>query len=178
MSDYTPTTEEVKANYALVGDDEVVNNINEQKFDRWLEQNNAEVTKSTEQRIVKLIEAEIERVSNPMLVDREYLDGLEMALELTKGEQISDSVEEGYKLLAKDPEIFQRRLLHHCGFDFMPDEAAAKCVCGAIATNPFWTVKEEQNPHVRAETRASTTLNTANIGNSARSCGCEGENNE
>jgi hypothetical protein len=86
MSDYTPTTEEVKANYALVGDDEVVNNINEQKFDRWLEQNNAEVTKSTEQRIVKLIEAEIERVSNPMLVDREYLDGLETAIALIKGE--------------------------------------------------------------------------------------------
>ena len=86
MSDYTPTTEEVKTNYALVGDDEVVNNINEQKFDRWLEQNNAEVTKSTEQRIVKLIEAEIERVSNPMLVDREYLDGLETAIALIKGE--------------------------------------------------------------------------------------------
>lgn len=45
MSDYTPTTEEVKANYAFVGDDEVVNNINEQKFDRWLEQNDIETQK-------------------------------------------------------------------------------------------------------------------------------------
>jgi hypothetical protein len=38
-----------------------------------------------EERIIKLLEAEIERVSNPMLVDREYLDGLEVALDLIKG---------------------------------------------------------------------------------------------
>jgi hypothetical protein len=38
------------------------------------------------ERIIKLIQAEISRVSNPMLVDREYLDGLEVALELIKGE--------------------------------------------------------------------------------------------
>lgn len=50
MSEYIPTTEEVKANYALVGDDEVVNSINEQKFDRWLEQHDKEV----EQRIIEL----------------------------------------------------------------------------------------------------------------------------
>ena len=56
MSDYTPITEEVKANYALVGDDEVVNNINEQKFDRWLGQHDAEVAKATEERIIKLLE--------------------------------------------------------------------------------------------------------------------------
>ena len=56
MSDYTPTTEEVKANYALVGDDEVVNNINEQKFDRWLAQRDAEVAKATETRIIKLLD--------------------------------------------------------------------------------------------------------------------------
>ena len=37
-------------------------------------------------RIIKVLEAEISRVSNPMLVDREYLDGLEVALELVKGE--------------------------------------------------------------------------------------------
>lgn len=73
------------------------------------------------ERIIGLIEAEIERVSNPMLVDREYLDGLEVAIELIKG---------------------------------------------------------KQNPHVRAETRASTTLNTANIGNSACSCGCKEASNE
>jgi hypothetical protein len=73
------------------------------------------------ERIVKLLEAEIERVSNPMLVDREYLDGLEVAIELIKG---------------------------------------------------------KQNLHVRAETRALTTLNTANIGNSACSCGCKEASNE
>ena len=40
-----------------------------------------------QERIIKLIEEEISRVSNPMLVDREYLDGLEMALELIKKER-------------------------------------------------------------------------------------------
>lgn len=38
------------------------------------------------ERILKLIETEIERVSKPMLVDREYLDGLEVAIELIKKE--------------------------------------------------------------------------------------------
>lgn len=38
------------------------------------------------ERIAKLVQDEIEKVSNPMMVDREYLDGLEMALELIKGE--------------------------------------------------------------------------------------------
>jgi hypothetical protein len=70
------------------------------------------------ERIVKLLENEIKRVSNPMLVDREYLDGLEQGISLIKG---------------------------------------------------------EQNPNVRAETVASRTLNTANLGNSACSCGCERE---
>lgn len=36
-------------------------------------------------RIVELLKAEIKRVSNPMLVDREYLDGLETAIDLIKG---------------------------------------------------------------------------------------------
>ena len=38
------------------------------------------------ERIIKLLEEEISRVSNPMLVDREYLDGLEVAIALIKGE--------------------------------------------------------------------------------------------
>lgn len=41
--------------------------------------------KNEQERIIKLLEAEIERVSNPMLVDREYLDGLEAAIELIGG---------------------------------------------------------------------------------------------
>lgn len=41
--------------------------------------------KEERERIIEMLEAEIERVSNPMLVDREYLDGLEVALELVKG---------------------------------------------------------------------------------------------
>jgi hypothetical protein len=39
-----------------------------------------------QERIVKLLEAEIKRVSNPMLIDREYLDGLETAIDLIRGE--------------------------------------------------------------------------------------------
>ena len=39
-----------------------------------------------QKRIMELLKAEIERVSNPMLVDREYLDGLEIAIDLIKGE--------------------------------------------------------------------------------------------
>jgi hypothetical protein len=42
--------------------------------------------KQERERILKLLEEEISRVSNPMLVDREYLDGLEVAIALIKGE--------------------------------------------------------------------------------------------
>ena len=45
-----------------------------------------EGVKEERERIIKLLEAEIERVSNPMLVDREYLDGIEIAIALIKGE--------------------------------------------------------------------------------------------
>jgi hypothetical protein len=48
------------------------------------------------ERIIGLIEAEIERVSNPMLVDREYLDGLEVAIELIKGKQNPHTRAENY----------------------------------------------------------------------------------
>jgi len=37
------------------------------------------------ERIAKVLKTEIERVSNPMLVDREYLDGLETAIDLIRG---------------------------------------------------------------------------------------------
>ena len=37
-----------------------------------------------QKRIINLIQAEIGRVSNPMLVDREYLDGLEEAISIIK----------------------------------------------------------------------------------------------
>jgi hypothetical protein len=39
------------------------------------------------ERIIKLLEAEIKRVSTPMLVEREYLDGLEEAIDIVKGEK-------------------------------------------------------------------------------------------
>ena len=101
MSDYTPTTEEVKANYALVGDDEVVNSINEQKFDRWLEQHDAEVAKATEERIIKLLETEIVLANEEMLtlhydddLSRSFIKGdialIENLIALIKGENATD----------------------------------------------------------------------------------------
>jgi hypothetical protein len=45
-----------------------------------------EGVKEERERIIKLLKAEIERVSNPMLVDREYLDGLETAVDIVEGE--------------------------------------------------------------------------------------------
>jgi hypothetical protein len=57
---------------------------------------------------------------------------------------VNDPIEEGYKHLANDPEFARpNRGKHHCGFDFVPDQATAKCVCGAVATNPFWTIEGE-----------------------------------
>lgn len=37
-------------------------------------------------RIIELLEAEIKTVSNPMMVDREYLDGIDTSIALIKGE--------------------------------------------------------------------------------------------
>lgn len=34
--------------------------------------------------------------------------------------------------------------IHHCGFDFKPSKATAKCRCGAVATNPYYVSKEEK----------------------------------
>lgn len=34
--------------------------------------------------------------------------------------------------------------IHHCGFDFKPNKATAKCKCGAIATNPYYVNKERK----------------------------------
>jgi hypothetical protein len=42
---------------------------------------------TAQKEMVKAIEDEIYSVSNPLMVDREFLDGLERALELIKGEQ-------------------------------------------------------------------------------------------
>lgn len=56
MSDYIPTTEEVRSAYADENqsyDDDWDDCVSQ--FDRWLAQNNAEVAEATEQRIIKLI---------------------------------------------------------------------------------------------------------------------------
>lgn len=55
-------------------------------FNEMLENKIAWGAEQERKRIIELLKAEIERVSNPMLVDREYLDGLEIAIDLIKGE--------------------------------------------------------------------------------------------
>jgi len=61
---------------------------------------------------------------------------------------VIDPLEEGYKYLANDPEMFRPRRRtkgdHHCGFDFELDKMTAVCKCGAVATNPLWRIKGEQ----------------------------------
>lgn len=60
---------------------------------------------------------------------------------------MSDSLEEGYRLLAQDPEMKRpnrKNFGHHCGFDFVQNQPTATCTCGAAATNPFYTIKGEQ----------------------------------
>lgn len=62
MSEYIPSTEAVRRAYVYetpvetpAGWDEAAN---EAEFNRWLAQNNAEVAKATEERIIKLLETE------------------------------------------------------------------------------------------------------------------------
>ena len=38
----------------------------------------------------------------------------------------------------------RKNIGHHCGFDFVQNQPTATCTCGAVATNPFWTMKGEQ----------------------------------
>jgi hypothetical protein len=59
--------------------------------------------------------------------------------------EVIDPIEEGYRHLANDPEFARpNRGKHHCGFDFELDKMTAVCKCGAIATNPLWTIKGEK----------------------------------
>jgi hypothetical protein len=55
-------------------------------FTEMLENKIAWGAEQDRKRIIELLKAEIVRVSNPMLVDREYLDGFETAIDLIKGE--------------------------------------------------------------------------------------------
>jgi hypothetical protein len=55
-------------------------------FNEMLENKIAWGAEQERKRIIELLKAEIVRVSNPMLVDREYLDGFETAIDLIKGE--------------------------------------------------------------------------------------------
>lgn len=64
---------------------------------------------------------------------------------------MSDALEDGYLVLAKDPEMARpnRTSLKHCGFHctfyFTEGQKTAKCSgCGSVMTNPNWTIKGEQ----------------------------------
>ena len=60
---------------------------------------------------------------------------------------MSDSLENGYKHLANDPEMYtRRRPNHHCGFDFSQGLPTAVCNCGAVATNPYYMEQPARNP--------------------------------
>jgi hypothetical protein len=56
---------------------------------------------------------------------------------------IYDSLDKGYELLAKDPEMSSRRrsFNHHCSFNFKAEQTLAKCTCGKISTNPYFFIK-------------------------------------
>ena len=77
MSDYTPTTEEVRDGYGAAywyesDRDEV---RKREGFDRWLTQHDAEITAQAEKRIIKLLETDCKNGS------------IEFAIALIKGEQ-------------------------------------------------------------------------------------------
>ena len=60
---------------------------------------------------------------------------------------MSDPIEEGYKHLANDPEMYRRKSLgHQCGFDFSNGLATAACNCGSVATNPYYMEQPARTP--------------------------------
>lgn len=60
---------------------------------------------------------------------------------------MSAALEEGYKHLANDPEMYtRRRPEHHCGFDFSDGMPTAVCNCGAVATNPYYMEQPVRTP--------------------------------
>lgn len=85
---YIPNVDDVRRRYMLGVWEETEDTSGDTnaEFFRFLDQRDAEVAKAERERIIKLLEAEIQRVSTPMLVEREYLDGLEEAISLIKGE--------------------------------------------------------------------------------------------
>ena len=65
---------------------------------------------------------------------------------------MSNALEEGYKILAQDPEMARPNSrssrLHygwHCTFYFTENQQTAKCSgCGSVMTNPDFVIKGEQ----------------------------------
>jgi len=73
------------------------------------------------------------------------------ATEMTDGQDwtkpIKLSLEEGYKILANDPEMYRHKSpTHHCGFDFSEGLETAICNCGAVATNPYYMEQPPRTP--------------------------------
>jgi hypothetical protein len=105
----------------------------------------SEIVACVEERIVKLIDSHIGRGHCESCNDD--TDGCELvsliAL-INKEKLVEDPIEKGYRLLSEDSEMFQRRQSHRCGFDFLENQATAKCKCGVVSTNPFWTFRGDK----------------------------------
>jgi len=103
MSDYTPTTVEVRFEYMSFPDKTIERNPNLQaakEFDRWLDQHDAIIAKATEERIIKLLETDSgqrimcldcseelitlikgeNEINNKIILTPEEFDGLEKSL--------------------------------------------------------------------------------------------------
>lgn len=82
MSEYIPTTEEVRQGFAdnsftFMSHEGVTIQVATKWFDHWLEQHDAEVAKVTEQRIIKLLRTEL----GPYLIwadDTPYIKGINL----------------------------------------------------------------------------------------------------
>ena len=79
MSDYTPTTKEVRDYY--VRDPEMLAPEIDAEFNRWLTQHDAEITAQAEQRIIKLLEE-----TYSIALEKNEFDLLDFLIALIKGE--------------------------------------------------------------------------------------------
>lgn len=139
MSEYTPTTDEVQRSYWRGTALRSAEHIKEDAaFDRWLKQVKAKAwaegfdagERDVWEHQHKEDGWDADCIPNP------YLEGEEKL--------VDDLIEKGYQLLAEDPEMYQRRQSHHCSFDFLENQATARCECGVVSTNLFWTFKGDK----------------------------------
>lgn len=140
-TNFMPTTENVRERYSdwYDGPIEVSIDIADAEFDRWLKQVKAkawaEGFDAGERDVWEHQHGEAGEDWDKDCIPNPYIE---------EEKSVDDAVEKGYRLLAEDPEMSLRRQSHHCGFDFLENQATAKCECGVVSTNPFWTFKGEK----------------------------------